>query len=198
MTGQEFLELAQHGIHRAGMERVGCPDAANGNPCLGKTLAQCTDLVFGPGDHTVTRIVYRGQLDLRWQVLRDVIGAKSHRDHGTGRRLMHKAGAQRHRFDRCLQVEYAGQGGRDVFAGAVSDVRPGAHAESVDQLRERVFHREQRRLRTVNALKICCGPVEHFGMQVDACLVAESGGAGVEVLGEDRLGVIEPFAIPTC
>lgn len=91
MTGQEFLELAQHGIHRAGMERVGCPDAANGNPCLGKTLAQCTDLVFGPGDHTVTRIVYRGQLDLRWQVLRDVIGAKSHRDHGTGRRLMHKA-----------------------------------------------------------------------------------------------------------
>ena len=59
-------------------------------------------------------------------------------------------------------------------------------------LRQRVFHGEQRGLGPVDALQIRSGVAEHLRVQVDAHLVAEARGAGVEVLGEDRLGVVQP------
>ncbi len=179
------------------MKRVRGADPPNGNPTLVKALAERANLVLRPGDYAVTGIVHRGQLhplgEVLREVLRNIIGTHRHRDHGAWRRLMHQASTQRHRFDRSFEVEHPGQGGRDVFAGAVSDIRPGAHTVSVDQPRQRVFHREQCRLRTVNALQVRRGSAKHLGVQVDTHLSAESRGAGVEVFGEDGLVVVEPL-----
>ena len=54
---------AHHGIHRAGMERVGGADPPRGDPVLAQALGERADRVLRPGDHAVARIVDRGQLD---------------------------------------------------------------------------------------------------------------------------------------
>ncbi len=66
------------------MESVGRADPAHRYPGFVEALAECPDLVLGPGDHAVAGIVDRGQLHPVAEVLRNVIGAHSHRDHGAG------------------------------------------------------------------------------------------------------------------
>ena len=67
----------------------------------------------------------------------------------------------------------------------------GADTVGLDQLRQRVFHGEQRGLGPVGALQVPSGPVEHLRTQVDAQLLGEPCGAFIEVLGEHRLGLVK-------
>ena len=105
---------------------------------------------------------------------------------------MHQARAGGHRRDRGGEVEHTGEGGRDVFADAVPGERRRVHTVGVDQRGECIFHREQRGLGVVGAGQVRSRPVEHLGAQVDTEFVEETLGAHVEVLGEHRLGLVQP------
>src|SRR5579875_4183493 len=100
---------------------------------------------------------------------------------------MHQAGSYRHRFDRRLEVEDACDGCCDVLTDAVSGQGGRANAVGVDQLGQRILHREQRGLGSVGALEVPTGSVEYLRAQVDAQLIAEARGALIEVVSEDRL-----------
>ncbi len=66
----------------------------------------------------------------------------------------------------------------------------------LDQLGQRVLHREQRGLGPVGVLEVASDAVEDLGAQVVAHLVAECGRALVEVPGEHRLAVVEAAGHP--
>ena len=88
------------------------------------------------------------------------------------------------------EVEHAGQRGRHVLADAVPGQGCGLSH------RNRPAPPARTRRRTGRAGHGRCGPgcaaaLEHLGTQVDSELVAETRCAPVEVLGEDRLGVVE-------
>ena len=104
---------------------------------------------------------------------------------------MHQTCAHRHRLDRRRQVEHTCDGGGGILADAVSCQRSRADTVGLDQLRQRVFHGEQRGLGPVGALQVPSGSVEHLRPQVDTQLLVKPRGTFIEVLGEHRLGLVE-------
>ena len=109
---------------------------------------------------------------------------------------MHQACPHRHRLDGRREVEDARDGGGDILADAVSRQCCRANTVGLDQLRQRIFHREQRRLGPVGALQVSCGPVEYLRAQVDTQFLTEPCGALIEMLGKHRLGLIEATRHP--
>ena len=165
-------------------------------PLFGEAILERADVLLGPGNDAAARIVDRGQVDVCRKILGDGIGAQRHRDHDPAGCGVHQACPHRHRLDGRREVEDARDGGSDILADAVPRQCCRANTVGLDQLRQRVFHREQRRLGPVGALQVSCGPVEYLRAQVDTQLLTEPCGALIEMLGEHRLGLVEATGHP--
>ena len=179
--GQVFGERGEHRIHRLRMETVRGSDASGQDALSGKAIGERTDRFLGAGHHAAAGFVDGGEVDVGGH---DEPAMSSGLD---ATATMAPAGAaciSRARIDTTLiavwQVENPRQGGGHEFADAVSGQRRRGDPVGHDQLRQRVFHREQGRLGQIGGLQVLV-PVEHLGLQVDAEFVGESGGAPVEV-----------------
>ena len=104
---------------------------------------------------------------------------------------MHQPCPHRDDLYRRLQIEDARDGGGDQFADAVSGQRRRADSVCENQPRQRVLDREQSGLGQVGGLQAGAVFAEYLGGQIDAQLRGEAFGTAVEVLPEDRLGVMQ-------
>ena len=193
-TGEEFGEGFQDRIHRLGVEPVRGADPPGHDGFGGKAIGEVADGLHGTGNHATSEFVDGGEVDVGGHLGGDIVGTCRHGHHGAGRRLMHQACPHRDDPDRRVQVEDPRQGGGHQFADAVSGKRGRSYAEGHDQLRQRVFHREQRRLGQVGGLqsvRLLLAGAEHLGLQIDSQFGVETGDTPVEVLPEYSLGVVQ-------
>ena len=171
------------------MEPVGRPDASGHDARGGATVGEFANRLVGPGDHAAAELVDGGEVDVRGQVGRDVVGTRGHGHHGTRRGGVHQTCPRRNGLDRRIQVENPGHGGSHEFADAVAGQCRRGYPVGDDQLRQSIFHGEQGGLGQIGGLQR--GPLEHLYLEVDAQFLSEAGGASVEDLPEHRLGVVE-------
>ena len=171
------------------MEPVGRPDASGHDARGGATVGELANRLVGPGDHAAAELVDSGEVDVRGQVGRDVVGTRGHSHHGTRRGGVHQTCPRRNGLDRRIQVKNSGHGGSHEFADAVAGQCRRGYPVRDDQLRQSIFHGEQGGLGQVGGLQR--GPLEHLYLEVDAQFRSEASGAPVEDLSEHRLGVVE-------
>ena len=188
--GGEILgERWQYRVHGLGVEGVRRADPPGQDALVGQTIGEFPDRVLGACHHAAARFVDRGNVDLRGQMIGDVVGSGRHGDHGARRCGVHQAGPHRNHLDRRRQVEDTRDGGGHQFADAVSGERFGGDTVGHDQLSQCVFHREQCGLSEIGGLQFLS--IEHLCEQVDTEFGGEAFRAPVEVLPEHRLGLVQ-------
>ena len=189
--GHERGELGHHLVHQPGMEGVRGAHAPCGHSGRGQRRLEGADGLLAAGDDAATRIVDRGDVDIAGQVFGDGVDAERHGHHDAAGRGVHEPRTHRDHLDRGVEVEHPGQGGRRIFADAVSGHDRRCHAVGLDQLGQRVLDGEQRGLGAVGVLEVAPDAIEDLGAQVVAHLVAERRGALVEVPGEQRFALVQ-------
>ena len=165
------------------------------HPLCGQVLLESGDVLRRAGDHAHRRPVDRRERDPRRQG--QLLGRERHRQHRAFGLRLHQPAAQGHQPQRIRQREHAGHGGRHVLAEAVADHRLRFHAPGQPELRQRVGHDEQGRLRHRGLLEAVLGglAVDWRGIQPFTQVVAsqwlQQFGAAVHLRAEHGLGVVQ-------
>ncbi len=209
----------QRGLEHPRVEGPGGAQAAADHAAGREVLLQPDDLLFRAGRHAEGGTVDRGEGEPSAQQGRDLALRQGDGQHRPGGQPFEEARPCRHQLQRAFQGEDAGQAGGGVLADAVAEQRLGPDSPAHPELRQGVFHGEQRRVEHGRAVqRIVLRPLlataQHAaqvepaaallpspgGEQEPAQIGAETGretaGAFVERLAKRRLPFVEPAGHP--